>query len=290
MTCDYTIVIPAKNEQKNLPSLLSGLNQTLPDCKIIIVDDGSTDETKAIALSHGCRVISHPYSLGNGAAIKTGARACTTEYIIFMDADGQHSPKDVPKLLDELDKGFIMAIGARNPDTHASIFRKFANTIYNKIASYVTNFEVKDLTSGFRAVKRETFSRFLYLLPNGFSYPTTITMAFLRSGYPVAYVPIDAKKRKGKSHINPLTDGPRFLIIILKVGSLYSPLKFFSLPSFMLFSMGLANYLYTYVTKGTFTNMSALLILSSIILFMFGLLAEQITVLTYASSQRREDK
>jgi len=290
MELDYSIVIPAKNEQENLPQLLKSLKLSQPNTEIIIVNDGSTDDTKEIALSYGCTVINHPYSLGNGAAVKSGARACKTEYIVFMDADGQHSPDKIPELLNQLKNGHSMSVGARNPNTHASSLRRFANFIYNKIASFITNFNVQDLTSGFRAVKKDTFNRFLYLLPNGFSYPTTITMAFLRSGFPVAYIPIDAKKRGGKSHINPLTDGARFLIIIIKVGSLYSPLKFFSPPSVVLFMLGTINYIYTYATNGTFTNMSALLILSSIVLFMFGLLAEQITVLTYAASQRREKK
>ena len=288
MTSDYTIVIPAKNEEDNLPLLLSELNKILPDCKIILVDDGSTDETKTIALSHGCQVVSHPYSLGNGAAIKTGARAAKSEFIVFMDADGQHQPHDIKLLMNKIELGYDMVVGARTTESQANIVRGLGNRTYNYIASKVTGHKIKDLTSGFRVVRRELFIKYLYLLPNGFSYPTTITMAFFRSGYSVAYESIVAKKRIGKSHINLIRDGLRFFIIIIKIATLYSPLKVFTPVSFIAASLGIINYAYTYIVAERFTNMSALLIIVSIIIFMLGLLAEQITVLTYASSQRRE--
>ena len=276
---DFSIVIPAKNEQRNIASLLQDISSRYPNTKVIIVDDGSTDNTADIAKSYGCHVISHPYSMGNGAAIKSGARNCDSKYIVFMDADGQHPPEMIPELMNEIEKGYFMVIGARDSKSQASIFRRIANAIYNKIASYLSNYPIKDLTSGFRVVHRDTFNRFLYLLPNGFSYPTTITMAFLRSGYAINYVPIIARERKGKSHINPLKDGLRFLLIIIKVASLYSPFKFFTPASILLFIAGIANYAYTYMSAGTFTNMSALLFIVSLIFFMFGLLAEQITTL-----------
>ncbi len=290
MNIDFSIVIPAKNEQHNLPSLLENIKKLHPTIDVIVINDGSTDETEKIAQQYGCKVISHPYSIGNGAAIKSGARAADTKYILTMDADGQHDPNDISKLLSKLNDGYSMVVGARERSSHASFLRKLANDFYNFIASKLTGHAIRDLTSGFRIVDRKLFCRYLYLLPNGFSYPTTITMAFFRSGHSVAYTNIIAKKRKGKSHINPLVDGLRFLIIILKVGSLYSPLKFFTPPSILLFIFGVVNYIYTYTTNGTFTNMSTLLILSSVMLFMFGMLAEQITVLTYASSQRRENE
>lgn len=288
MNIDYTIVLPAKNEADNLATLIPKIKELYPNVDIIVVDDGSTDNTAEVARSNDATVISHPYSMGNGAAIKTGARMCTTECVVFMDADGQHAPEDIVKLSEKYEEGHLMVVGARNSNTHASLMRKFANFLYNKIASLITGHKILDLTSGFRIVNRDAFSQFLYLLPNGFSYPTTSTMAFFRSGLSVAYVPIDAKKRKGKSHINPLKDGLRFLVIILKIGSLYSPLKFFTPPSIIIFLLGIANYAYTYMTQNTFTNMSALLMIVSIIIFMFGLLAEQLTILLYASSERRK--
>ena len=287
MAIDFSIVIPAKNESENLAILLPKLRSNFPDTPIIVVDDGSTDETKSISIQHSAEVISHPYSIGNGAAIKTGARACESDYIVFMDADGQHDPKYIQALIEKIQSGYDMVVGARTHDSQANILRGLGNKVYNFIASRVTGHEIKDLTSGFRAVKRSLFVRFLYLLPNGFSYPTTITMAFFRSGFSVAYEPIIAKKRLGKSHINVSKDGIRFLIIIIKIASLYSPLKVFTPVSIITALMGLTNYAYTYLTAERFTNMSALLLIISIIIFMLGLLAEQITVLTYAASERR---
>ncbi len=288
MNNELSIVIPAKNEGENLKTLLPKLREKFPNIEIIVVNDGSTDNTKEIASKYASKIISHPYSVGNGAAIKSGARAYHSSSILFMDADGQHSPDDINGLIDKFNQGYSMVVGYRNPRSHASLMRRFANYIYNKIASIITGHKILDLTSGFRMVNRKSFTQYLYMLPNGFSYPTTSTMAFFRSGLPVAYVPINAKKRLGKSHINPLTDGLRFLLIIFKIGSLYSPLKFFTPPSVIFFIIGIANYIYTYSTNGTFTNMSALLMIVAIIIFMFGLLAEQLTILLYASSERRK--
>ena len=287
MITKFSIVLPAKNEAENLKSLLPEIKNLFPDAEIIVVDDGSTDKTAEVVLSNKATLVSHPYSMGNGAAIKTGARNAKNEIAIFMDADGQHAPKDIFLLLEKISEGYVMAVGARTKSTHASFWRLLANSIYNKIASIITGYKIEDLTSGFRAVKISHFNRFLYLLPNKFSYPTTITMAFIRSGFPISYVSIDARSRGGSSHINPVKDGLRFLMIIIKIGSLYSPFKFFTPPSFILFFIGVANYIYTYLKNGTFTNMSALLIIVSMIIFMFGLLAEQITTLIYASSERR---
>ena len=285
---DFSIVIPAKNEGENLESLLPNIRSLFPEISIIVVDDGSTDDTNQVANKHGAKTVSHPYCMGNGAAIKTGARSCESKYIIFMDADGQHDPAYIQILMDKILTGYDMVVGARTHESQANIMRGFGNKVYNYIASTVTGHQIKHLTSGFRAVNRNLFLRYLYLLPNGFSYPTTITMAFFRSGYSVTYESIVANKRLGKSHINLTKDGIRFLIIIIKIASLYSPLKVFTPVSLATASLGLINYGYTYITAERFTNMSALLIIVSIIIFMLGLLAEQITVLTYAASERRK--
>ncbi len=284
----FTIVIPAKNEEQSLPDLLENIRK-LHDFEIIVVDDGSTDKTAQVALQYNCKVISHPYSLGNGAAIKSGARAAESEFIVFMDADGQHKPSDIKLLLQKIKLGHDMVVGARHKKSHASFLRMIANNIYNKLASWVTGHEILDLTSGFRIVKRTTFIRYLYMLPNGFSYPTTSTMAFFRAGHPIAYVNIEAKKRIGDSHINPFKDGIRFLIIIMKITSLYSPLKVFIPVSTMFMAFGLFNYLYTYLAYGRLTNMTVFMLMSSLIIFMFGLFSEQLTVLTYSASERRRD-
>jgi len=283
---NITVILPAKNEAASLAALLPLITAALPDAEIIVVNDGSTDDTARVVTDAGARLISHPYSLGNGAAIKTGARAATGDLLVFMDADGQHDPTDIPRLLKRLGDGYDMAVGARDQGSQASLGRSIANGVYNQISSWITGHHVADLTSGFRAVHAQQFKRFLYLLPNGFSYPTTITMAFFRSGYTVDYVPIHAAKRSGKSHIRPLSDGLRFLLILFKVATLYSPLRVFVPVSAGFLSLGIGYYLYTYVSASRFTNMSALMISVGILVLMMGLLSEQITALYYRDGDR----
>lgn len=276
-----SIVLPAKNEAEGLRRTLPALRQQVPDAQIIVVDDGSTDETAAVAAEHGATVLVAPYSMGNGAAIKRGARVASGKVIVFMDADGQHDPACIPQLLARLEQGYDMVVGARNWSGQAGMSRGAANAFYNWLATRMTGFEVRDLTSGFRVVRADKFREFLHLLPNGFSYPTTSTMAFFRSAYAVAYEPIPVAKRIGKSHIRPLRDGVRFLLIIFKIATLYSPLKLFA-PTAILFSLiGLGYYAYTFVTQGRFTNMSVLLFSAAVIVFLIGLVSEQITSLTY---------
>ena len=277
-----SIILPAKNEAPALPELLARLRELYPQAELLVVDDGSTDDTAGVAKTHGARVIRHPYSLGNGAAVKSGARAAGNEILVFMDGDGQHDAKDIRALLDTLHSGYDMVVGARSGGSQASWGRRIANAIYNRLGSWMVGHHIGDLTSGFRAVRADCFREFLYLLPNGFSYPTTITMAFFRAGYHVAYVPITASQRIGKSHIRPLQDGVRFLLIIFKVGTLYSPFKIFLPVSFTFFVIGLGYYLFTFVTEHRFTNMSALLFITAVLVFMIGLLSEQITMLIYS--------
>ncbi len=277
----YSIILPARNEAASLKTLLPELNKYHPDAEIIVVNDGSTDDTLFICEENNIKVITHPYSIGNGGAIKTGARNATGEILVFMDADGQHRPEDIHRFLHKLDEGYDLVVGARDSASQASLARKFANGLYNKLASYVTNSKIEDLTSGFRAARATKFREFISLLPNGFSYPTTSTMAFFRAGYPVTYIPIKAHKRIGKSHINMMKDGMRFLLIIFKVGTLYSPLKIFVPFSFMTFAMGLSYYAYTFITAGRFTNMSALMFTTAMLMFFMGLVSEQITALMY---------
>lgn len=276
-----SIIMPAKNEAAGLAKVLPGLRQRFPDAELIVVDDGSTDDTATMARQHGAKVLSSPYSMGNGAAIKRGARAASGDILVFMDADGQHDPASIQPLLDRLEQGYDMVVGARDWSGQAGVSRGLANTLYNWLASRMTGFQVKDLTSGFRVVRADKFREFLHLLPNGFSYPTTITMAFFRSAYAVAYEPIPVAKRLGKSHIKPLRDGIRFLLIIFKIATLYSPLKLFVPASLAFFGTGLGYYAYTYSTMGRFTNMSMLLFSAAVIIFLIGLISEQITALTY---------
>jgi glycosyltransferase involved in cell wall biosynthesis len=280
-----SIILPAKNEAAALRGLLPRLRAAQAEAEIIVVDDGSTDDTRAICSEHGVQCLSSPYSMGNGAAIKRGARAARGDILVFMDADGQHSPDQVQMLLDRLAQGYDMVVGSRSWSGQAGVGRGLANSLYNRVASWMTGFAVLDLTSGFRAVRAEKFREFLYLLPNGFSYPTTITMAFLRSAYPLCYLPIQVSARIGKSHIRPLRDGVRFLLIIFKIATLYSPLKLFAPAGGAFFLLGLGYYAYTFSAHHRFTNMSVLLFSAAVIIFLIGLISEQITALTY----RRHD-
>jgi glycosyltransferase involved in cell wall biosynthesis len=277
-----SVILPAKNEAEGLQRTLPVLRERFPDAEVIVVDDGSTDATAGVAAGHGARVLSSPYSMGNGAAIKRGARAANGDILVFMDADGQHDPALIQQLLDKLDAGVDMAVGARDSSGQANAGRGAANAFYNRLASWMTGHRIADLTSGFRAVRADRFREFLHLLPNGFSYPTTSTMAFFRSAYPVAYVSIPVAKRIGtSSHIRPLRDGLRFLLIIFKIATLYSPLKLFAPAAAAFFVTGLGYYAWTYSTEHRLTNMSVLLFSASVIVFLIGLVSEQITNLTY---------
>ena len=277
-----SIVLPAKNEAEGLARTLPALRQLYPDAEVIVVNDGSSDRSAEIAAEQGVRVLSSPYSMGNGASIKRGARAAGGEILVFMDADGQHDPSHIAALLDKLAEGYDMVVGARDGSGQANFHRGAANSLYNRLASWMTGHAVADLTSGFRAVRADKFREFLHLLPNGFSYPTTSTMAFFRSAYPVAYVPIPVAQRVGQgSHIRLLRDGIRFLLIIFKIATLYSPLKLFVPVSGGFFLIGLAYYAWTFATMGRFTNMSTLLFSAAVIVFLIGLVSEQITALTY---------
>ena len=285
-----SVIIPARDEAAALPACLAGVRAALPDAEIVLVDDGSQDDTVAIAAGFGARVISHPYSKGNGAAVKTGARAATGDILVFMDADGQHRPEDIPRLLAKLEEGYDMAVGARGMQDHAGVHRGFANTVFNLMASWMVNHRVEDLTSGFRAVRAERFRRFLYLLPNSFSYPTTCTMSFFRAGFGVAYVPVSMPPRIGRSHIRPLRDGVRFLLIIIKIGTLYSPLKLFLPVAGAFFATGFGYYLYTYLATHRFTNMSALLLTTAVLVFLIGIVSEQISALLYKDSDSADPR
>ncbi len=285
MKPEISIVLPVYNEEQTIVErLVEQIESQDFFCKerveVIVVDDGSYRPLEFPDRKH-VRVVRHPRNLGNGAAIKTGARNAFGDLLIFMDADGQHDPNDITRLMAKLNEGYDMAVGARISDSHASLGRLLANGVYNRLASVMTGHKIEDLTSGFRAAKASKFRRFLYLLPNGFSYPTTSTMAFFRSAYPVAYVPIQASQRSGTSKIKVLKDGLRFFVIILKIGALFSPMRLFLPVSGLFFIIGLLYYLHTYIAFGRFTNMTALLFIASMFTFLIGIVAEQISSLHY---------
>lgn len=283
-----SVVMPAKNEAGAIKKAIESIKTQVPYAEILVVDDGSTDETAQIASDAGASVVRHQYSMGNGAAIKTGARSARGDIIVFMDADGQHDPEDIPRLLERIEEGFEMAVGARSGDAHASAGRGLANRFYNRLATYMTGQKIRDLTSGFRAVRANRFREFLYLLPNGFSYPTTATMAFFRAGYSVAYVPIVASERIGRSHIRPLKDGLRFLLIIFKIGTLYSPLKVFVPIALIHGLLGIGYYVYTYSVAARLSVATIFMLTAAVTIFLIGLVSEQITALMYKDANGRE--
>lgn len=281
-----TVLLPAYNEELSIGNTVRRIKELYPDFEVLVVDDGSTDKTLRAAMDAGANVYPHPYNIGNGAAVKTGLRCASGDWVLMMDADGQHDPADIKKLLEHKDK-YDMVVGARSRSkgSKSSLHRNLANRIYNGLASYVTKFKVKDLTSGFRLVKTETAKRFIYLLPNTFSYPSTITMAYLRSGRTIKYVPIHAARRKGKSKIKLVRDGTRFLLIITKVATLFSPFRVFLPISLFFFLTGIVYYVYTFTTAHRFSNMSALLLSTAVIIFMIGLVSEQISQMRYQSTE-----
>lgn len=290
MPSKISIILPCRNEAVPLQGLLARIRQVLPEAEVLVVDDASTDASAAVCRAAGVRLIRHPYQKGNGAAIKSGARAATGDILVFMDADGQHDPADIPRLLERLDQGFDLVVGARCSASQASVARGFANRIYNRLATYMTGQPVLDLTSGFRAARAERFREFLYLLPNGFSYPTTSTMAFFRAGYDVSYVPITAGQRTGKSHLRPLQDGLRFLLIIFKIGTLYSPLKIFLPVSLLFFVLGVGYWLYTYSLALRLSIMTVFMLTTAVVVFLIGLVSEQITQLMYRPLNQAESR
>ena len=277
---EVTILLPAYNEQGVIGETIRRIRALHPDFEILVVDDGSTDNTMREAMEAGANVWPHPYNMGNGAAIKSGLRCARGEWVLMMDADGQHKPEDIARLLEHKDR-YDMVVGARTRQSETSAHRDLANWVYNRFASYVTRFKVEDLTSGFRLVRLSVARQFIYLLPNTFSYPSTLTLGYLRSGRTVIYIPIQTRARVGKSKIKLLKDGARFFLIITKIASLFSPFRVFLPISLGFFVTGLCYYAYTFLTQGRFTNMSALLFNSSIIIFMIGLVAEQISQMRY---------
>ncbi|GAB6145802.1 glycosyltransferase family 2 protein [Desulfocicer niacini] len=279
-----SIIIPAFNEAGSIGDVIKSIKTIYPDFEIIVVNDASADNTAEVAEQAGATVLSHPYNIGNGASIKTGMRMASGDFFVTMDGDGQHRPEDIGKLLAKMEI-YDMVVGQRQFSGQASFGRYVGNLFYNKFASYVTKFKVKDLTSGFRAVNAGMAKKFLYLFPNTYSYPTTLTLTVLRSGRSVKYVPISSNKRqKGKSGINFFKDGVRFFMIIIKICTLFSPLRIFLPVSASLFLMGMFHYIITYFTSGRFTNMSALLLVTSVVVFMMGLVSEQICQMRFERS------
>jgi glycosyltransferase involved in cell wall biosynthesis len=282
VTQSASVVIPAYNEGTAVGTLVSNLRDAGPWHEIIVVDDGSSDDTGAQASEAGAIVVRHPYNKGNGAAVKTGIRRASGEFVVIVDGDGQHHPADAARLVGRLSE-YDLAVGARSPATQAGTMRRLGNAALNWLASYLTEQRIPDLTSGLRAARREYLLEFLHLLPNGFSTPTTTTLAFIKAGYSVCFEPIEARTRYGESKIRLSTDGVQFLVILLKVITIFSPMRIFLPLSAASFLVGSAYALWTIATQSHVTNSSVLLILLSVIIFLVGLVSEQISSLRFES-------
>ena len=281
---DVSVVIPAYNEGAVIAQVVSALAAAGPWREIIVVDDGSQDDTSAHAAAAGATVVRHPYNKGNGAAVKSGIRCATGEHVLIVDGDGQHSPEDARRLVARLGE-YDLVIGARSTSTQATQARRFGNTALNRFASYLTGRDIPDLTSGFRAARRECLREFLHLLPNGFSTPTTTTLAFIKAGYNVGFEPIEARQRVGQSKIRFARDGAKFFIIILKIVTLFSPLRVFLPISLVAFAVGAGYAAWTIATQSHVTNSSVLLIMLAVIVFLVGLVSEQISAMRFESRQ-----
>ncbi len=284
---DLSIVLPARNESVSVATLIPELRQRYSDAEILLVDDASDDDTGSVAQRAGARVLAHPYAKGNGAAIKTGIRSASRPYIVCMDADGQHQPEEIAGLLERMNRGYDLVIGERNRAGQATFGRWLANAFYNRLASWIVGHRIKDLTSGFRVFRASCMREFLHLLPNGFSYPATSTIAFFRAGYSVGFKSINvrARDKSGKSHVRATRDGVRFLLIIFRIATLYSPMKVFFPLSVFFGTATVAYYGYTFATAGRFTNFGALLGTTAVLVFLIGLVAEQITQMMYAQGR-----
>jgi glycosyltransferase involved in cell wall biosynthesis len=289
---DVSVIIPAYREEKVIGGVVEKVRRVMEATgkthEIIVVDDGSDDETAAAARNVGANVISHPYNIGNGAAVKTGIRRAQGAILVMMDGDGQHNPEDITQLLEMIDK-YDMVVGARTGESDSHLHRNLANKLYNLFATYICKRRIEDLTSGFRAVKADIARQFVPLLPNTFSYPTTITMAVIRAGYSLAYVPIRANRRIGKSKIRLLADGSRFFLIIVKIATLFSPMRVFLPVSAAMFLTGVGYGLFRILFMGgRYGPTSAMLMTMAVVVFMVGLVSEQIAQLRYDRSENRD--
>ncbi|MGH9333670.1 MAG: glycosyltransferase family 2 protein [Vicinamibacteria bacterium] len=277
-----SVLIPAYQEGSSIGGIIEGLRGLGEWKEILVVDDGSTDDTAERARAAGACVIRHPYNKGNGAAVKTAIRAARGEFMLLLDADGQHPPEEIAKLTEKLAE-FDLVVGARSFRNQASLSRALGNSALNRFASAISSFRIPDLTSGFRAARRDRFKEFIHLYPNGFSYPATSTLAFIKAGYNVAFVPINGKRRgnDSKSKMRPWKEGWRFLMIVLRTATLFSPLRVFVPVVISVFLLGLAYTIYTIVTERDVTDTSVLLFTLSAVLFLSALLSEQIAALRF---------
>ena len=286
-----SIIIPAYNEGESIGTVLAKVRGLKPAAEVVVVDDGSTDDTAAHARAAGAHVVRHPYNKGNGAAIKSGLRAAAGDVVLMMDADGQHRPEDIERVLAGVGE-YDLVVGARTLGTNRGMLRDAGNAFFNRLASYLVGRPIPDLTSGFRAMRHARIMEFIHLLPNGYSYPTTSTLAFIKAGYNVAFVPIQARKASGKSQIKLIRDGTKFVVIILRIITLFSPMKIFLPLAALLFVLGIGYGIENFALAADhrIPNGAAVLIMTSIFVFLSGLISEQIAAMRFENTQRLPDE
>ena len=275
-----SVVIPAFNEAAVIGTVVSSLRDAAPWREVLVVDDGSADGTAGAAAAAGARVVTHPYNKGNGAAVKTGIRAAAGEWILIADGDGQHQPSDVVRVAGRLGP-FDLVVGTRDAGAQASHGRRLGNAMLNRLASYLAERPIPDLTSGLRAARREHLFEFIHLLPNGFSTPTTTTLAFIKAGYNVLFEPVQVRPRVGASKIRLARDGARFFLILIKVITIFSPLRVFVPVSLASFVLGVVYGVWTVAQHSRIPNGAVLLLMFSVIVFLVGLVSEQIATLRF---------
>jgi glycosyltransferase involved in cell wall biosynthesis len=280
-----SVIVPALNEAAAIGAVVSGLAAAARWHEILVVDDGSTDATGEIARAQGATVVRHPYRKGNGAAVKSGIRRATGEFVLIVDGDGQHRPEDAVRLVSRLGE-YDLVVGARAGETQATQSRRLGNRLLNALAGYLADQAIPDLTSGFRAARRSMLTEFLHLLPNGFSTPTTTTLAFLKAGYNVTFEPVEAMQRRGSSKIRFVRDGTKFFLIVMRVVTIFSPLRVFAPVSLAALLGGGAYGLWTIFTQSRVTNTSVLLIVLGVVVFLVGLVSEQISALRFEGRER----
>ena len=282
-----SIIIPVYNEEEVIGSVLEGLREWRARAEIIVIDDASTDRSAEIAARAGVRVIRHRVNKGYGAALKTGIRAAVGDVIVMMDADGEHDTAQIQRLLDAMGDN-DMVVGARGKGSHAPLMRRPGKWILSQVANYLAQTNIPDLNSGFRAFRKDIARLFLHILPNGFSFSTTLTLALFKEGFNIAYVPIITTPRVGSpSTVNPLRDGINTLMLIIRIIALFDPIKVFLPTSLALFLVGVSYW----IGSGVFRYAShiepafhiptgaLLVMLSAVIVFMFGILADQVSAI-----------
>ncbi len=273
-----TIIIPVYNEEQSIKEVISSVKIACPHDEIIVVDDGSTDGTPGLLKTMGIRCIRHPYNKGYGAALKTGVRNASHNVVVFMDGDKQHQPNDVHRLAEFVDQ-YDMVVGARAKGSQVSAFRSSGKKILGLLANYLSGMKIPDLNSGFRAIKKDILMKYMHILPNTFSFTTTITLALIKDGYNVKYVPIKTEKRIGKSKLRPFRNGFEFILLIMRTTVLFDPLKVFLPISLISAGLGTLDALYYVIFHTSISKSSLLLIFSGLLIFCFGLLADQVSAI-----------